>query len=217
MKLGKLTRVGTLLLLVAMLVSGCSSGANKVAASNNPDPTSTSSGTQTEKPYVAPKIDYNSKIVAAKNPLELEFLTIALASCEKAQTDGFTTTFGDSVSYFSPANEGIFPYWPFDEVNVSNGVVGPAVYTNYYPGLFFPCDIERGQRYTDSTDFVALEHKVTANSDGTYSWFQHQGGYSLEETRYSVKNGLIAGYDDVSIGYGPFTSEQQSLFDQVKK
>ena len=219
MILGKLTKIGTLFLLGAVLVSGCSTAAKKTEASSSPDPSSSPTESESEKPIVIPKIDYNDKIVLANNALELEFLTIALASCEKAQKDGFSVTSGDRVSYFRPAEEGIFPYWPFDEVTVKNGVAGPAAYQNYFPGLLSPCDLELEARlWSDQIDAVALEHKVVLNSDGTYSWFEHYGGYSLEETRFKVQDGLVVEYaEKTKVGYGPFTAAQKALFDQLNQ
>jgi hypothetical protein len=223
MKLGQLTRVGTLLLLSSLLVTGCSTGAKKDQSSSSPDPSNSPTDTESQKPIVIPKLDYNDKIVLAKDALELEFLTIALDSCEKAQKDGFSVTSGDSVSYFRPAEEGIFPYWPFDEVTVKNGVVGPAAYQNYYPGFLSPCDLElQGREWNYEIDDVRLEHKVILNSDGTYSWFQHFGGSSMDEFVYQVSNGLITRYGvfknlDTVVGYGQFTSEQNSYFDKINE
>ena len=223
MKLRQLTRVGTLLLLGALLVTGCSSGAKKDQASSSPNPSSSPNDTESEKPIVIPKLDYNAKIVLAKNALELEFLTIALDSCEKAQEDGFSVTSGDSVSYFRPAAEGIFPYWPFDEVTLEKGVIGPDVYTNWYPGLFNPCTKELGARLSSSAiDEVGLEHKVDKLADNSYAWYQHHEGYNLEETVYQVSNGLITrygAYNDLNevVSYGPFTPEQSAYFDRVNE
>jgi hypothetical protein len=223
MILGKLTKIGTLLLLGAVLVSGCSTAANKTESSSSPDPSSSPTETESQEPIAIPKLDYNDEIVLANNALELDFLTIALASCEKAQKDGFTATTGDRVSYFRPAEEGIFPYWPFDEVTVKNGVVGPAAYQNYYPGFLSPCALElQGREWNYEIDDVRLEHKVILNSDGTYSWYQHFGGANMDETVYQVSNGLITRYGvfknlDTVVGYGPFTSEQNSYFDMINE
>jgi hypothetical protein len=223
MKLGQLTRVGTLLLLSTLLVTGCSSGAKKDQSSSSPDPSNSPTDTESQKPIVIPKLDYNDKIVLAKDALELEFLTIALDSCEKAQKDGFSVTSGYSVSYFRPAAEGIFPYWPFDEVTVKNGVVGPGAYQNYYPSLLDPCDLELGGRlWSRQIDDVGLEHKVDKLADNSYSWSQHHGGYHMDETVYQVSNGLITRYGpynnmDAVVGYGPFTPEQSAYFDKVNE
>lgn len=219
MKLGQLTRVGTLFLLGALLLSGCSSGEKKDQSSSSPNRSSSPKDTESEKPIVIPKLDYNAKIVLAKDALELEFLTIALDSCQRAQEDGFSITSGDSVSYFRPAAEGIFPYWPFDEVTVKDGVVGPGAHQNYYPSLLEPCDLELSGRLHQIDD-VALEHKVDKLADNSYSWSQHHGGYDMDETVYQVSNGLITRYGaynnlDTVVSYGPFTPEQAAYFDKV--
>ena len=222
MKIRKTTQVGALFLFGALLVSGCSSDINKEKSSSSVDPSSSPTATESQNTNLTVTHDYSKKIVLAKNALELEFLTIALNSCRKAQEVGFSITSGDSVSYFRPAAEGIFPNWPFDEVSLKNGVVEPDIYSNYFPSLFYPCDLELAARHwSNKLDDVGLEHKVDKYADNSYSWSQHQGGYNLEEIVYQVTDGLINRYGkynkmDAVVGYGPFTPEQLALFDKVQ-
>ncbi|MEI7420215.1 MAG: hypothetical protein WCK24_05065, partial [Actinomycetes bacterium] len=116
MKLVQLTRVGTLLLLGALLVSACSSGSKNDDASTSPDPSSSPADTESQKPIFPSGLDYGSKILLAKDDLELEFLTIALASCKKAQTDGLIITDSENTTYFRPTEKDEFTDWPFDQV-----------------------------------------------------------------------------------------------------
>jgi len=219
MKLGKLTRVGTLLLVGALLVSGCSSGAKKDEASSSPDPSSSPTETETQKPLFPPGLDYESKILLAKDDLELEFLTIALASCKKAQTDGLIITDSENTTYFRPTEKDEFTDWPFDQVTVEKGKASAGKFYNYLPSFFDPCDLEI-EAHRAEPDAPVLEHKVDKMADNSYAWLQHHGGASLEENVYQITNGIITRYGrynnmDTVVSYGPLSAEQQAFFDKV--
>ena len=207
--------------LATLLLSSCSSGSTTDQGIKTESPKASPSTSETTSKKPATFIDYDADIVLAKDQIELEFLRIALASCKKAQEDGFIVKdYDGDVSYFLPAAEGLWPYWPFDEVTVSDGQIAFAKYFNYPPSLFDPCDLEREARHRQAED-VGIEHKLVRIDENTYAWSQHQGGYSLEKTTYQIKNGLISGYfaEDWSAGisYGPLTSKQLELFTEYEQ
>jgi hypothetical protein len=219
MKPGKLIRVATLFLLGALLVSGCSSGAKKAQSSNPPDPSNSPTDTESQKPPFPSGLDYGSKILLAKDDLELEFLTIALASCKKAQTDGLIITDNENTTYFRPTEKSESTDWPFDQVTVEKGKASSGKFYNYLPSFFDPCDLEI-QAHRAEPDAPVLEHKVDKMADNSYAWLQHHGGNSLEETVYQVTDGLITRYGrynnlSVLVSYGPLNAEQLAFFDKV--
>jgi hypothetical protein len=220
------------------LLSGCASSSDQSSKKMSPSPTVTETETpapsetdtptpiETDNPEYKPVLDYTQDIVLAKNDLELEFLTIALASCERAQQDGFITSEPSGESIFRPDVTGMWPDWPFDQVSIIDGKPGfgeyDDIYRDYPPGLFYPCSLEAAARYPgiDPED-VALEHKVRKISDDYYVWAQHQYGANLEETGYKVQDGLITGIGKdkkvtVKISYGPLTEKQIALLDQAE-
>ncbi|MEI7419667.1 MAG: hypothetical protein WCK24_02270, partial [Actinomycetes bacterium] len=164
---------------------------------------------------------YGSKILLAKDDLELEFLTIALASCKKAQTDGLIITDSENTTYFRPTEKDEFTDWAFDQVTVDKGKATPGKFYNYLPSFFDPCDLEI-QAHRAEPDAPVLEHKVDKMADNSYAWSQHHGGYSLEETVYQITDGLITRYGrynnlSVIVSYGPLSAEQLAFFDKVVK
>ena len=219
MKLGKLTRVGTLLLLSALLVTGCSNSPSNQQSGKTPEPSSTE--TEDQKPLYPLGLDYGSKILLAKDDLELEFLTIAIASCKKAQTDGLIITDSENTTYFRPKANDENTDWPFDQVTVDKGKATEGKFNNYLPSFFDPCDLEI-QAHRAEAEAPVLEHKVERCADNSYSWSQHHGGYHMDETVYQVSNGLIVRYGpynnlDTVVSYGPFTPEQSAYFDKVNE
>ncbi len=219
MKLRQLTRVGTLLLLGALLVTGCSSSPSNEQAGKTPEPSTTE--TEDQKPMYPLGLDYGSKILLAKDDLDLEFLTIAIASCKKAQTDGLIITDSENTTYFRPKANDENSDWPFDQVTVDKGKVTEGKFNIYLPAFFDPCDLEIQAHRAEAGEPV-LEHKVERWADNSYGWSQHHFGASLEEVVYQVSNGLITRYGgynnmDSVVGYGPFTPEQDAYFDKVNE
>jgi hypothetical protein len=220
------------------LLSGCASSNEQAEKKMSPSPTVTETETptptptetepeaetETENPPYEPRLDYTQDIVLAKNDVELEFLTIALASCQKAQTDGFLAKTAKGESIFRADVKGGWPFWPFDQVSIIDGkpVFGETevLFFMSWPSIFDPCDLEAAARSREPDD-VYLEHKVTKINDNSYRWAQHQGGASLEEMIYEVKDGLISGYQRnqtfaTKISYGPLTEKQIALLDQAE-
>ena len=226
------------------LLSGCASSNDQSEKKMSPLPTVTETETpvptetepetetpvptetepETENPPYEPRLDYTLPIVLAKSDLELEFLTIALASCQKAQTDGFVARTAKGESVFRADVKGSWPFWPFDQVSIIDGkpVFGETevLFFMSWPAIFDPCDLEAAARSRESDD-VYLEHKVTKINDNSYKWAQHQGGANLDEIVYEVKNGLISGYAPnkayaTKISYGPLTEKQIALLDQAE-
>jgi hypothetical protein len=216
----KSTKTLLLLALSATALTGCSSGGISQNEVKSPDPSSSPKESGNPEEFNVPKFDYTKKIELAKNDLELEFLTIAINSCKKAETDGFMLTESSGTSYFRPAETGIFPVWTFDEFRVSDGKPTSPRYTNYPPGIFSPCSLEYSARGRNLDD-VGLEHKVKKISSNQYIWAEHAGGYSLEETKFEVQDGLIVKetYGEENLGYsveyGPFTDAELEVFDLV--
>jgi hypothetical protein len=211
------------------LLSGCAGSNDQASETMSPTPTVTETETPTptetepEDFVYEPRLDYTKDIVLAKNDLELEFLTIALASCEKAQTDGFIAKTSEGESIFRADVDGVWPFWPFDQVSIIDGktVSGETevLFLNSWPAIFHPCDLEASARTRDPDD-VYLEHKVRKIDANTFGWSQHQGGASLNETIFIVSDGLISGYapDEVyaaEISYGPLSVEQIALLDEA--
>lgn len=214
------------------LLSGCAGSDDEALKKQSPSPTQTpvesetpiesSNPEVTEEEYqeAFPRMDYDAEILLVKNELELEFLTIALNSCKKAQDDGLVVDSPQGQSLFRSAERGNFPEWPFEQVSIRDGKTGygsNVIYFNYPPSLFDPCSLERQARFPN-VEAVGIEHKVTKLADNFYGWFQHQGGASLEKTVYQVKDGLIAAYGadekvDTKVTYGPLTAEQNALLD----
>lgn len=222
-----ITAIATL--IIVGLLSGCATSNNQAEIEMAPSPTATESekpaNTDTEIPTYTPRLDYTKDIVLAKNETELEFLTIALASCQKAQTDGFVAKTSEGESIFRADVEGLWPFWPFDQVSIVDGktVFGETevLFNMYWPSLFDPCDLEASARSRDPDD-VYLEHKLTKVDENTYIWAQHQGGANLNEMTYEVTDGLITGYarDETyatQISYGPLTESQIALLDQAEQ
>ena len=219
------TAIAGILLLSAL--TGCTNTNNEVSEKMSPSPSETSTPTPTEdeaQPLTS-VLDYTQPIVLAKDDLELEFLTIAVNSCKKAQTYGFVAKTSQGESIFRPSPEGIWPFWPFEQVSIIDGkpVSGQfdVLFFNGWPSLLDPCDLEAAARSRDPED-VFLEHKVVKIDDNTYSWSQHHGGHTLDDTIFEVKEGLISAYGAnepyaTEITYGPLTDEQISLLDQAKK
>ena len=219
MKLVQLTRVGTLLLLGALLVTGCSSSPSNKKAGKTPEPSSTE--TEDQKPMYPLGLDYGSKILLAKDDLELEFLTIAIASCKKAQTDALIITDSESTTYFRPKANDENSDWPIDQVTVEKGKASAGKFNNYLPAFFDPCDLEI-QAHRAEAEAPVLEHKVERWATNSYGWSQHHFGSSLEEIVYQVSNGLVTRYGAYNnlnsvVGYGPFTPEQDAYFDKVSE
>jgi hypothetical protein len=219
--MGKAFKTIAGVLLLAILVSGCASNTDN-RKSSSPSPSNSES--QSAAPKVSPTfaLNYSGDILLAKNDLEREFLTIALKSCLKAQTDGFIITDSQATTYFRPATAGLWPDWQFDEVSVIDGKASQGIFYDYGPAFLDPCNLEiQAQRV--EANAVVLEHKVTSETANEYIWSQHQGGYSLESMTYQVADGLITGYwrtdnsDHVQVGYGPLTEDQVKLFDQVSQ
>jgi len=216
-------------LAVIGLLSGCAGAADQASKKMSPSPTVTETDrptpteTDIDNPAYEPRLDYTKDIVLAKNDVELEFLTIALASCEKAQAEGFMAKTAEGESIFRSDVKGGWPFWPFAQVSIIDGkpVFGEneVLFNMYWPAVFNPCDLEAAARTRDPED-VYLEHKVTKINDNSYKWAQHQGGANLDEMIFEVKDGLISGYAPnktyaTKISYGPLTDEQIALLDQV--
>ena len=214
----------TATVLLTSLLSGCSSNS---ATSKAQDPTPSQTQTSSENPIpsesesssseVTLSLDYDAEIKLADSELEREFLTIALASCKEAQTNGFVLTHEEGSSYFRPASTGIFPVWPFDEVLVKDGVTGPAFFNNYPPAIFSPCALEAVAR-SGNADPEYLEHSVQLWASNSYGWSQHNGGASLDEIVFQVTDGLITRfgpYNNMSniVSYG-LSDEELRFFDQ---
>lgn len=218
------------------LLSGCASSNDQSEKKMSPSPTLTETETPTptetepeteteaENPPYEPRIDFTLPIVLAKNDVELEFLAIALASCQKAQTDGFVAKTAKGESIFRADVKGNWPFWPFEQVSIIDGkpVFGETevLFFMRWPAIFDPCDLEAAARTRDPED-VYLEHKVTKINDNSYKWAQHQGGANLDEMAYEVKDGLISGYAAnksyaTKISYGPLTEKQIALLDQAE-
>ncbi|CAB4689635.1 MAG: hypothetical protein F2662_03810 [Actinobacteria bacterium] len=219
MKLGQLTRVGTLLLLSTLLVTGCSNSPSNQQSRKTPEPSSTE--TEDQKPLYPLGLDYGGKILLAKDDLELEFLTIAIASCKKAQTDGLIITDSENTTYFRPKANDENSDWPFDQVTVDKGKVTEGKFNIYLPAFFDPCDLEI-QAHRAEAEAPVLEHKVERWATNSYGWSQHHFGAVLEEIVYQVSNGLITrygAYNDLNevVSYGPFTPEQSAYFDRVNE
>jgi len=219
-------------LSLSLLLTGCSSGTQESTAKTSASPNSTDTELPSDTPEesespqtTSPKgLDYTQPIKLAKNDLELEFLNIAFDSCEKAQRDGLIVTSSKDKTYFRPIESDDFPnwpYWPFEQVTVTDGKVGAGIYVNYLPSFFEPCDLEIQARLVEP-DAAVLEHEVDRWANNSYGWKQHHGGQALDETVYQVTDGLITRYGrynnlDTVISYGPFTAEEQALFDEVYK
>ena len=209
------------IILLPLLASACSSNSLSEPKDSQSPSTSVSESPQ---PKLSPMfgLNYSGEILLAKNDLEREFLTFALNSCKKAQTDGFIITDSEGTSYFRPSLDVSAQDWPFEEVSVVDGKVGEGIYYNELPALLAPCDLEI-QAQREEADAPLLEHKVRSEGNGKYTWSQHNGGYSLEPMTYLVVNDLITSYgrevsaDQVKVAYGPLTDDQQTLFDQVSK
>jgi hypothetical protein len=215
------------------LLSGCAGAddqaSKKMSPSPSPTVTETDHPTPTEtdidNPAYEPRLDYTEDIVLAKNDVELEFLTISLASCEKAQTDGFIAETAEGESIFRSDTKSGWPFWPFAQVSIIDGkpVFGEneVLFNIYWPAVFDPCDLEAAARTREPED-VYLEHKVTKINDNSYKWAQHKGGANLDELIYEVTDGLISGYAPnktyaTKISYGPLTATQIALLDQAAK
>jgi hypothetical protein len=216
MSSSKITSALTVLTLAAFMLGGCASGGSSHEPVKTQNQSSSPQPSESPSPQV-PGFDYSAEIVLAKNDLELEFLTIAINSCKRAQLDGFMITDSDGMSYFRPSTTGIFPEWPFDEFRVSNGNPTSPKWTNYPPGIFNPCSLEHQARGRDISQ-VGFEHKVTKISASQYIWAEHGGGYSLQGTTFDVKDGLIVkdtfgeGELSYSAKYGPFSKSELDLF-----
>lgn len=207
--------------LLPLLVSGCAS--NGVSQSKD-SPSPSKKVSESPQPKLSPLfgLNYSGEILLAKDELDREFLTFALNSCKKAQTYGFIITDSDATTYFRPSTNLTSQDWPFEEVSVVDGKGGEGIYNNYWPALLAPCDLEiQAQRV--EADAVSLEHKVTSEGNGKYTWSQHNGGNSLDPITYQVINGLITNYgrevsaNQVQVEYGPLSDEQQKLFEQVSQ
>ena len=209
--------------LFTSLLSGCSSNTE---TSNAQDPTPSQSESSNKEPApsesentvpeVKLSLDYDAEITLANNELEREFLAIALASCKKAQQDGFILSYDEGESYFRPSQTGTFPFWPFDEVTVKDGKTGPAFFNNYPPAIFSPCSLEAAAR-SGNVDSEYLEHSVQRWASNSYGWSQHNGGANLDEIVYQVKDGLITRYGPYNnmsnvVTYGPLSQDQLELF-----
>lgn len=212
------TAIAGVLLLSAL--TGCTNTNDEVSQKMSPSPTpsetSTPTPTEDEAQPLTSVLDYTQPIVLAKDDLELEFLTIALASCEQAQKYGFVLSHEDGDSYFRPASTGIFPEWPFDEVFVKDGEAGPAYFKNYPPSMFSPCSLEAAAR-GNNADPAYLKHSVQLWASNSYGWSQRNGGSSLDEIVFQVTDGLITRfgpYNNMSkvVTYGPLTQKQLALF-----
>jgi hypothetical protein len=210
--------IAGILLLGAL--TGCSGPNDEATKKMSPSPSATETPSPTPTEDVAEPLesvlDYSQPIVLAKDDLEMEFLTIALASCEKAQQDGFMLSHEEGDSYFRPASTGIFPEWPFDEVFVRDGEAGPAYFRNYPPSMFSPCSLEAAAR-GKNVDPEYLEHAVQLWASNSYGWSQHNGGANLDEIVFQVTDGLITRfgpYNNMSkvVTYGPLSQEQLALF-----
>jgi hypothetical protein len=216
----KSTKTLLLLALSATALTGCSSGGISQHEIKSPDPSSSSKESGNPETKFPVGLDYSQKIVLANDELGVEFLTIALNSCKKAQTDGFIVKDVEAKdeSYFIPSADGPWEDWPFQQVTVANGKVSMGKYFNYSPTLLSPCDLEIQARRVEP-GAVLLEHKVRRISDTSYTWAQHNGGNNLDEVTFNVKNGLIVGYNTedwhTNISYGPLTKAQLALFDEV--
>ncbi len=221
------TVIAGILLLSAL--TGCTNTNEEVTGKMSPSPTpsetSTPTPTEDEAQPLTSVLDYTQPIVLAKDDLEMEFLTIAVNSCKKAQTYGFVAKTNKGESIFRPALEGMWPFWPFEQVSIIDGkpVFGQfdVLFFNGWPSLLDPCDLEAAARNRDPDD-VFLEHKVVKIDDATYSWAQHHGGHTLEPTIFKVQDGLISSYGDnepyaAEITYGPLSEYQIGLLDQAKK
>jgi hypothetical protein len=218
------TVIAGILLLSAL--TGCTNTSEEVSQKMSPSPSETSTPTPTEdeaQPLTS-VLDYTQPIVLAKDDLELEFLTIAVNSCKKAQTHGFVAKTSSGESYFRPTETGRFPNWPFLEVSVISGntVVGDStLFSNYWPANLNPCDLEAAAR-SRLLEESYWEHKVRKIDDNTYGWAQHGGGANLDEIIYEVQDGLVSAYGAnepyaAEITYGPLSDYQNSLLDQAKK
>ena len=207
--------IAGILLLGAL--TGCTQG-----SLSGPNEISLEGDTPSQEPPFETALNYEDEIVLAKTELEQQFLTIALASCKRAQTDGFVITdvTNDIKSIFRPSEEGMWPDWPFEQVSIRAGVPGLGQYDDEYkdypPRLFDPCNLEIQARRGGGPEL--LEHKVVTFGGKSFGWRQHQGGANFEEVVYQVQNGLITAYQkdgtsDKEITYGPLSSEHQELLD----
>jgi hypothetical protein len=220
--------IAGILLLGAL--TGCSGPNDEASKKMSPSPSATETPsptpTQNDAEPLESVLDYSQPIVLAKDDLEMEFLTIAVNSCKKAQTYGFVAKTIEGESIFRPALEGNWPDWPFDQVSVVDGKSSvPSqiqdLFYLYWPSFLNPCYLEAAARNREPDD-VYLEHKLIKIDEGTYSWAQHNGGANLDEVIFEVSGDLISGYEavegyPVEITYGPLTDEQISLLDQAKK
>lgn len=219
--MGKSIKLMVGIFLLPLLVTGCASNTGSQSIDS---PSPRTSVSESAKPKLSPLfgLNYSGEILLAKDNLEREFFTIALNSCKKAQTYGFIITDSDATTYFRPSTNLTSQDWPFEEVSVVDGKVGEGIYYNYWPALLAPCDLEIQARRVEA-DAVLLEHKVTSEGNGKYTWSQHNGGYSLDPMTYQVINGLITNYgrevsaDQVQVEYGPLSDEQQKLFERVSQ
>lgn len=220
--------------LIAGIVSlgaltGCSGPNDEASKKMSPSPSATETPSPTptddDAEPLESVLDYSQPIVLAKTDLEMEFLTIAVNSCKKAQTYGFVAKKSKGESIFRPAVEGTWPFWPFEQVSIIDGkpVFGQfdVLFFNSWPSFLDPCDLEAAARNSATTD-VFLEHKLVKIDENTYGWSQHHGGANLDEVIFEVSGDLISGYEavegyPVEITYGPLTDEQISLLDQAKK
>ena len=209
--------------LVTALLTGCSSNTETPQA-QDPTPSQSESSAKgpapsesaSSVPEVKLTLDYDAEIELANNELELEFLTIALASCKKAQQEGFVLSYDEGESYFRPAQTGIFLDWPFDEVTVKDGKTGPAFFNNYPPAIFNPCSLEGAAR-SGQAGLAYLEHSVQLWASNSYGWSQHNGGANVDEIVYQVTDGLITRYGPYNnmsnvVTYGPLNQAQLELF-----
>ena len=212
-------------ILLLSALTGCTNTNDEVSEKMpaSPSETTTPTPTEEEPQPLTSVLDYTQPIVLAKDDLELEFLTIAVNSCKKAQTHGFVAKISSGESYSRPTETGNFANWPFLEVSVSSGntVVGDStLFSNYWPSNLNPCELEAAARSRQLEESY-WEHEVRKIDENTYGWAQHGGGANLNEIIYEVQDGLISGYGAnepyaTEITYGPLSDYQNSLLDQAK-
>jgi hypothetical protein len=206
MLFGKSFRVVSSTIVVAILLTGCAQNDTKQNTSN-------SKISATPMPTTA--LNYDGELLLANTDVEREFLTQAIASCKRAQTDGFVLTYPEGQSIFKPAATGKFPDWPFDEVSIVDGKAQGAFFNNDLPAFFSPCNLEVMAQRTEA-GAPLLEHKIVRNSSNSYTWYQHNGGNELDGVTYEFTDGLISGYEvngaKSTVNYGPLTEEQLNLF-----
>lgn len=202
-------------LFVIAALSACSISETKPGNKQSASPTPSETVTETFDPIAAMQ---RGKPNLAQNALEEEFLTMALNSCQRAIEDGLVIEHADITSYFIGDPNTEFGNWRIREVAVVDGVAGPGIYNNYLPEFFAPCEtLIQADLIKPEDGSQRLEHTLVKISARVYSWGEHSGGFSTEDTKYSVDaEGFISGYgetgSETKVSYGPFSETIKAYF-----